>query len=66
MGIEIDMTTVATGETIGITIIESRIAIARGDRVVLFEAEWKENEMIDIRDLDRPPEVAEIGIGSCK
>lgn len=68
MEIEIDMTAVAIGETVGIMIIESRIglAIARGDRVVLFEAERKENEMIDIRDLDRPPELAEIGISSSK
>lgn len=67
MEIEIDVMAVAIGET-GITIIESRIdrAVARGNRVVLFEAERKENEMIDIRDLDHPPEITEIGISNNK
>lgn len=66
MEIEIDTTIVVIGETVVITIIESEIVLVapRGDRVLLFETDWKGRETIGIEDPGRFLGIAETEISS--
>lgn len=62
---EIDVTVVAIVEIVGITITKSKTdhAVPRGGLLVaLFEADWRENETIGIKDPDRSLGIAETEI----
>lgn len=66
MGIRIDMTAVVIDEMVGIRTTESGIdhVVPREDLVALYGTDWKENEMIDIKDPDHFLGVAGIEINS--